>query len=58
MLVLTRNVGTEVVINSNIVVSVLNISNGQVRLGIEAPKDISVHRKEIQQKIDRGNNNE
>lgn len=52
MLILTRKVGETIVINDNIRVTVLQVKSGQVRLGIEAPKDVSVHRQEIQERID------
>ncbi|WP_060482695.1 carbon storage regulator CsrA [Pseudomonas sp. NBRC 111119] len=52
MLILTRKVGETIVINDTIRVTVLQVKGGQVRLGIEAPKDVSVHRHEIQERID------
>ncbi|KTS98318.1 MULTISPECIES: carbon storage regulator CsrA [Pseudomonas] len=52
MLILTRKVGETIVINDTIRVTVLQVKGGQVRLGIEAPKDVSVHRQEIQERID------
>lgn len=52
MLILTRKVGETIVINDTILVTVLQVKGGQVRLGIEAPKDVSVHRQEIQERID------
>ena len=51
MLVLSRRMGETLVIGDNIRLTVLGVSGGQVRLGIEAPRDISVHREEIYQKI-------
>ncbi len=51
MLVLSRRMGESLVIADDIRLTVLGISGGQVRLGIEAPKDISVHREEIYLKI-------
>jgi len=51
MLILTRNSGESIIINNNIVVRVLSIRGGQIRLGIDAPKEISVHREEIHDKI-------
>lgn len=58
MLILTRNIGENIIINNNIKVSVLSITRNQVRLGIIAPQDISVHREEIQQKINSGEKTE
>ncbi|WP_028686495.1 carbon storage regulator CsrA [Pseudomonas fulva] len=52
MLILTRKVGETIVINDTILVTVLQVKGGQVRLGIEAPKDVSVHRQEMQERID------
>ena len=51
MLILTRRIGEMLVIGDNINVTVLGISGNQVRLGIDAPKDVTVHREEIFQKI-------
>ncbi|NOQ30210.1 MAG: carbon storage regulator CsrA [Helicobacteraceae bacterium] len=52
MLILTRTVGTSVIIGDDVItVTVLGINKNQVRLGIEAPKDVSVHREEIYQRI-------
>ncbi|MBR7519662.1 carbon storage regulator CsrA [Pseudomonas juntendi] len=52
MLILTRKVGETIVINDTIRVTVMQVKGGQVRLGIEAPKDVSVHRQESQERID------
>lgn len=52
MLILTRKVGETIVINDTIRVTVMQVKGGQVRLGIEAPKDVSVHRQEFQERID------
>jgi carbon storage regulator len=53
MLILTRRIGERVTIgdNAETTVTVLGVRGSQVRLGIDAPKDISVHRDEIYQKI-------
>lgn len=51
MLVLTRKTNEDIRIGDNIVVKVVDIRRDKVRLGIEAPKDVSVHREEIYQKI-------
>ena len=51
MLILTRRVGETVVIGDNINITVLGIKGNQVRVGIAAPKNVSVHREEIYQKI-------
>lgn len=47
MLVLTRKVGERVRIGSDVMLVVLEIDHGQVRVGVEAPRSISVHREEI-----------
>lgn len=48
MLILTRNRGQQIFINDDIKIKILSVtSNGQVRLGIEAPQDYAVHREEI-----------
>lgn len=47
MLVLTRKVGESLVIGDNVVVTVVALKGGQVRIGIEAPRDISIQRDEL-----------
>ena len=51
MLVLARKVGQSIVINDNIEILVIEVRGGQVRLGIEAPRAIPVHRKELLEQI-------
>lgn len=51
MLVLTRKIGEKIVIGNSIELTVLSYDRGLVRVGIEAPKNITVHRKEIQDRI-------
>ncbi|AOU98819.1 carbon storage regulator [Acidihalobacter yilgarnensis] len=51
MLILTRRVGETLVIGDAIEVTVLGVKGNQVRLGIKAPKDVSVHREEVYQRI-------
>ena len=51
MLVLSRKIGEVITVGSSVKVTVLSFDRGVVRLGIEAPKSISVHRKEVHDKI-------
>jgi len=51
MLILTRRVGETLVIGDDVQVTVLGVKGNQVRLGINAPKDVSVHREEIYERI-------
>ncbi|MES1943373.1 carbon storage regulator [Salinisphaera sp. PC39] len=51
MLILTRRIGESVVIGDKISVTVLGVKGNQVRLGVNAPRDVSVHREEIYAKI-------
>ncbi len=54
MLVLSREVDESIVINGNVTVTVLRVNGDKVRLGIEAPDDVTVHRKEIHDRIQQG----
>ncbi|MDZ4262500.1 MAG: carbon storage regulator CsrA [Pseudomonadota bacterium] len=51
MLILTRRVGETLIIGDNVSVTVLGVKGNQVRLGVNAPKDVSVHREEIYLRI-------
>ena len=53
MLILTRRVGETLVIGDDVTVTVLGVRGNQVRLGVNAPKDVAVHREEIYQRIQR-----
>ena len=54
MLILTRKVGESVLIGDGIKVSVLAVKGNQVRVGIDAPKDVSVHREEVRERLEEG----
>jgi carbon storage regulator len=51
MLILTRRVGETLMIGDNISVTVLGVKGNQVRIGVNAPKDVSIHREEIYRRI-------
>ncbi len=51
MLILTRRVGETLMIGDNVTVTVLGTKGSQVRLGVNAPRDVSVHREEIYERI-------
>jgi carbon storage regulator len=52
MLILTRRVGEALMIGNNVSVTVLGVKGNQVRIGINAPKDVAVHREEIHRRIE------
>ena len=51
MLILTRRVGESVKVGQDITVTVLGVKGNQVRLGVDAPKNVAVHREEIYERI-------
>ena len=51
MLILTRRVGETLMIGDEVNVTVLGVKGNQVRIGVNAPRDVSVHREEIYQRI-------
>ena len=58
MLILTRRVGETLMVGDDVTVTVLGVKGNQVRIGVNAPKDVSVHREEIYQRIQREKNDQ
>ncbi|RUO35636.1 carbon storage regulator CsrA [Aliidiomarina sanyensis] len=58
MLILTRRISETMMINDDIRITVLAVNGSQVKLGIDAPKDVSVHREEIYLRIQSQQENE
>ncbi len=54
MLVLSRKKNESIVINENIVITIIEIRGDKVRLGIQAPRDVSIHRSEVYEAIKNG----
>ena len=52
MLILTRRVDESLVIGDNVTVTLLGVKGNQVRIGVDAPRDVTVHREELAQKQD------
>ena len=54
MLILTRRIGESIRINDDVSITILGSKNSQIRLGINAPREVEVHREEIWNKIQEG----
>lgn len=51
MLILTRRIGESVMVGNDVTITILGVKGAQVRIGVQAPKDVAVHRLEIYEKI-------
>ena len=51
MLILTRRINESIIIGNNVKMTILGVNGNQVRIGIDAPRDVSVHREEIYMRI-------
>ena len=58
MLILTRRINESIIIGDDVKITVLGVKGNQVRLGIDAPKDLSVHREVIYERIQNEKNNQ
>ena len=57
MLILTRRVGETLMIGDDVTVTVLGVKGNQVRVGVDAPRDVAVHREEIYERIQKEQEN-
>ena len=56
MLILTRKIGESIMVGDNVTVKVLGVRSGQVKIGVDAPKDLPVHREEIFERLQAADN--
>lgn len=56
MLILTRRIGETLIIGDDVKITVLGVKGNQVRVGVDAPKDVAVHREEIYDRIQKEKN--
>jgi carbon storage regulator len=52
MLIMTRRIGEKIMIGSNITLTILSVQGDQIRIGVDAPRDVAVHREEIHRRIE------
>ncbi len=57
MLILTRRIGESLMVGDEVIITVLGIRGNQVRVGVDAPKEIAVHREEVYDRIKNGESN-
>lgn len=55
MLILTRKLDESIIINDNIEIKIVAIGEGKIKVGIDAPRDVVIHRKEVYEEIERQN---
>ncbi len=58
MLILSRKLGQSIYVGDSVIVTVLGVARGQVKIGIEAPRELAVHREEIYRRIQDENSRE
>ena len=56
MLILTRKVGEKLMVGNDVIVTIVGVKANQVRIGVNAPKDLTVHRQEVYERLRRDQN--